>query len=200
MEQYATIDRPIGEGAEAEIVVMRSRFLAHVLRVEDEAAAREFVGQVRARHHDARHHCTAFVLGPAGTLQRSSDDGEPSGTAGRPILDVVTGRGLSDVAVVVTRWFGGTLLGTGGLARAYSQAAADALDVAGSRARQLIRRARVVAPVTEVGVLESRLRRKVQVLDVDYGAEQVAYTVAFTDPTVLDRLQVEPLGSIWRDA
>ncbi len=77
---------------------------------------------------DARHHCTAFVLGPDGTTMRSNDDGEPSGTAGAPMLEVLRGRGLTDVVAVVTRWFGGTLLGTGGLIRAYGDAVSLALD------------------------------------------------------------------------
>ncbi len=199
MAAYRTIDRPPGSGAEAEIVVLRSRFLAEVRRVEDEPAARDFLAEVRARHHDARHHCTAFVIGSDGSLRRSNDDGEPSGTAGRPMLEVVSGRGISDVAVVVTRWFGGTLLGTGGLARAYADATAAALDAAGTRERVLWQRARVTAPVTEVGVLEHRLRQSTDVLDVDYGAEQVVYTVAHRDAAVLDRLEVSVLDPVWRD-
>ena len=108
-------------------MVLRSRFLAHVARAETEAAARAVIAEARAAHHDARHHCSAFVLGADAMLRRSNDDGEPSGTAGRPMLDVLGGRGLSDVVVVVTRWFGGTLLGTGGLTRAYGDATAAAL-------------------------------------------------------------------------
>lgn len=200
MDRYATIDRAVGDGAEAEVVVLRSRFLARVRRVEDEDAARAFVAEVRAVDHDARHHCTAFVIGPDGSLRRSNDDGEPSGTAGRPMLEVLAGRGLSDVAVVVTRWFGGTLLGTGGLARAYADATAAALDVAGTRGRRRWQQARIAAPMTRVGELERRLHRDTVVVDARYGADEVVYTVAFTDPAVLDRLEHESLEPVWVDA
>lgn len=197
---YRTIDRPVGGSAEAEIVVLRSRFLARVARVEDEVSARTLIAEVRSTHHDARHHCTAFVIGPDGSLRRSNDDGEPSGTAGRPMLEVLAGREVSDVVAVVTRWFGGTLLGTGGLARAYADATAAALDVAGTRERVLWQRARVTVPITEVGAMESRLRRDTEVVDVAYGAAEVSYVVAAADLDVLDRLPFETLEPVWRDA
>lgn len=114
----------------AEIEVRRSRFVCDLERVSSEDAAREFIEHVRASSRAARHHCTAFVLGPDGALQRSNDDGEPSGTAGMPMLEVLVGRGVSDVVAVVTRWFGGVLLGTGGLIRAYGDAVGAALDEA----------------------------------------------------------------------
>ena len=104
---YLTVAR----SGSAEIEVKRSRFLARVERVETEAAARAVVEAARKEHWDARHHCSAFVLGPDAGVQRSNDDGEPSGTAGAPMLEVLRGRELSDVVVVVTRWFGGVLLG-----------------------------------------------------------------------------------------
>ncbi|GAA3537996.1 hypothetical protein AFL01nite_12860 [Aeromicrobium flavum] len=200
MATYRTIDLGLGGSAEAEVVVLRSRFLARVGRVEDEESARSLIAEVRATHHDARHHCTAFVIGPDGALRRSNDDGEPSGTAGRPMLEVISGHGVSDVVVVVTRWFGGTLLGTGGLARAYADATAAALDVAGTRERVLWRRARLVVPIAEAGSLENRLRRGADVLDVAYAADQVTYDVAAPDLAVLDRLPFEELAPVWRDA
>ena len=200
MATYRTIDLGLGDSAEAEIVVVRSRFLARVGRVEDEAGARSLIADVRAAHHDARHHCTAFVIGPDAALRRSNDDGEPSGTAGRPMLEVLTGREVSDVVVVVTRWFGGTLLGTGGLARAYADATAVALDAAGVRERILWQRARVTVPITEVGAMENRLRRDTDVIDVAYGPHEVSYEVAAADLAVLDRLAFETLEPVWRDA
>ena len=114
--------------ASAEIEVRRSRFLCEAAPATSEEAARAFIEQVRAGSRDARHHCTAFVLGPEGATVRSNDDGEPSGTAGAPMLDVLRGRGLTDVVAVVARWFGGTLLGTGGLIRAYGEAVTAALE------------------------------------------------------------------------
>jgi uncharacterized YigZ family protein len=109
--------------------VKRSRFLALVGRVTDEAEVREFVAQARAAHPDARHHCSASIVHVAGAnpVERSSDDGEPSGTAGQPMLEVLRGSGLQDVAAVVVRWFGGVKLGTGGLVRAYQDAVREAL-------------------------------------------------------------------------
>src|ERR1700709_667738 len=112
----------------AELEIKRSRFLAVVRRVGDERAAQELVAEQRKGHHTARHHCSAFVVGPDQARGRAQDDGEPAGTAGLPMLNVLTGEGLSDVAAVVTRYFGGTLLGAGGLSRAYSGAVSMALE------------------------------------------------------------------------
>ncbi|UUZ61587.1 YigZ family protein [Nocardioides sp. B-3] len=112
----------LGRDSSGQVEVKGSRFLCTLQRVPSEAAARALVAAQRKEHWDARHHCSAFVLGPDGTLQRSSDDGEPAGTAGAPMLEVLRGAGVSDVAAVVTRWFGGTLLGAGGLVRAHGDA------------------------------------------------------------------------------
>ncbi len=114
----------------AEIEVKRSRFVCDLEPVSSEAEARAVIERVRSGSRDARHHCTAFVLGPDGSLQRSNDDGEPSGTAGMPMLEVLRGAHVTDVVAVVTRWFGGVLLGTGGLARAYGDAVHAALGTA----------------------------------------------------------------------
>jgi len=110
-------------GGSGEIVEKKSRFIGQVYPVETEEEAAQLVEAAKKKYWDARHNCYALVLGSRGEITRCSDDGEPSGTAGRPILEVLTGRGLKNVLVVVTRYFGGTLLGTGGLVRAYSQAA-----------------------------------------------------------------------------
>lgn len=110
-----------------EIIEKKSRFIANVRKVESEAEAAAFVEEMRKRYYDARHHCNAFVIGTKGELTRCSDDGEPSGTAGRPMLEVLLGSEIRGIAAVVTRYFGGTLLGTGGLVRAYTQALQEAL-------------------------------------------------------------------------
>lgn len=120
--------RTIAAVAEAEIEIKKSRFIGFVAPVADESGAREIIAERRNAHPKARHHCTAFVLDPDSRTQRFSDDGEPAGTAGAPILDVVSGHGLTFVVAVVTRYFGGTLLGAGGLVRAYGQATSAALD------------------------------------------------------------------------
>ena len=120
-EQY----RMLSKGAQAELVEKKSRFIA-TIRPEEEAVA--FIEEMKKKYYDARHNCSAFVIGSKGELTRSSDDGEPSGTAGRPMLEVLTGSGIRNIAAVVTRYFGGVLLGTGGLVRAYSGAVKMALE------------------------------------------------------------------------
>ena len=110
-----------------EIVEKKSRFIANVRKVESEAEAAAFIEEMKKRYYDARHNCSAFVIGSRGEMTRCSDDGEPSGTAGRPMLEVLLGSEIRNVAAVVTRYFGGPLLGTGGLVRAYTQALQEAL-------------------------------------------------------------------------
>lgn len=114
-------------GGKAEIVEKKSRFIATVERVESEEEAVAFISAVKKKYWDATHNCSAFVVGERQAVQRCSDDGEPSGTAGRPMLDVLLGENITNAAVVVTRYFGGTLLGTGGLVRAYSKAVQEGL-------------------------------------------------------------------------
>lgn len=122
MDQYAPY-QIIEYGGTDEIVEKKSRFIADVKAVCSEEEATNFIEAIKKRYWDARHHCYAYVLGEQGQTLRFSDDGEPSGTAGRPILEVLTGSGIRNLVLVVTRYFGGTLLGTGGLVRAYTQAA-----------------------------------------------------------------------------
>ena len=114
--------RVLLEGGVGEYVEKKSRFIATIRRCESEEEAVAFIEEMKKKYWDARHNCSAFVLGSRGELTRCSDDGEPGGTAGRPMLEVLLGEGIRDVCVVVTRYFGGTLLGTGGLVRAYSGA------------------------------------------------------------------------------
>lgn len=172
---YLTIARP----ARAEIEVKRSRFVCDLVRVTTEDEAREVIEGVRAGSREARHHCTAFILG-AGVTQRSNDDGEPSGTAGAPMLEVLRGRDLGDVVAVVTRWFGGTLLGTGGLIRAYGDAVGAAVDAANLVRRE--RRAVVGLTVSHAAAprLEHALRTHpgVTVTDATYAARDVTLTAA----------------------
>ncbi len=120
--------RVLLEGGQGEIIEKRSRFIATVRKVETEEEAVAFIEEMKKKYWDARHNCSAFVIGTRGELTRCSDDGEPSGTAGRPMLEVLLGEGVRNIAVVVTRYFGGVLLGTGGLVRAYTQAVKEGLD------------------------------------------------------------------------
>ena len=114
-------------GGQGELVEKKSRFIATVEPVESEEEALEFIAKIRKKYWDATHNCWAFVVGERQELQRCSDDGEPQGTAGRPMLDVLLGQEIHNAAVVVTRYFGGTLLGTGGLVRAYSRSVQEGL-------------------------------------------------------------------------
>lgn len=116
--------------AEAEFVEKRSRFIGHVWPVESEEQAREYIEQMKKKYHDARHNCWCYRLKEGG-VERYSDDGEPQGTAGQPMLGVFQKEGVLNVVCVVTRYFGGVLLGAGGLVRAYTQSAKDTLDAAG---------------------------------------------------------------------
>ena len=120
--------RVLLEGGEGEIVEKKSRFIATVRKRETEEEAVAFIEEMKKKYWDARHNCSAFVIGSRGELTRCSDDGEPGGTAGRPMLEVLLGEGIRNIVVVVTRYFGGVLLGTGGLVRAYTQAVKAGLE------------------------------------------------------------------------
>lgn len=124
MKSYKTVYK----GGEAEIVEKKSRFIATIRPAETEEAALTFIAEMKKKNWNASHNCFAFVLGENQELQRCSDDGEPNGTAGRPMLDILLQMGIHNTVVVVTRYFGGTLLGTGGLVRAYSGAVQAGLD------------------------------------------------------------------------
>ncbi len=123
MEEYIIIDNG-GDGLYEE---KKSRFLARTYTIADEGEATGYIEAARKQYWDARHNCYAYVLGDNNEIMRFSDDGEPSGTAGKPILEVITGCNLRNCLIIVTRYFGGTLLGTGGLVRAYTKASKDAL-------------------------------------------------------------------------
>lgn len=139
--RYTTLTRD----AVHELEIKRSRFISYLYRVDSEAQARDRIAALRKTHFDARHHCSAFILGPDRMVQRSNDDGEPSGTAGIPMLDALAkrefadGTALSDVLAVVVRYFGGIKLGAGGLVRAYSDAVSQSLDHAQLHLRQRLR-------------------------------------------------------------
>lgn len=156
--RYTTIDARVGGGGDVELEVKRSRFLARLRRVTTEADARAVIDERRRSHFDARHHCSAFVIGPDGRAARSSDDGEPAGTAGVPMLGVLQHHGLSDVVAVVTRYFGGIKLGAGGLVRAYSEAVARAVSAVGTRDVVLSRQLLIEVPLAEAGAVEAQVR------------------------------------------
>lgn len=157
------------EGGSDEIVEKKSRFIAHVFPVNTEEEAMEKIESVRKEYWDARHNCHAFVIGEHHEISRCSDDGEPSGTAGRPILEVLTGAGIHNALIVVTRYFGGTLLGTGGLVRAYSQASQAGLAASRVIAKQPGRRVTIDTDYNGVGKLQYLVgKRNLPVLDTIY--------------------------------
>ncbi|WP_397519018.1 IMPACT family protein [Rhodococcus pyridinivorans] len=177
-----------GPDVVVETEVKHSRFLAAVRRVDTADAALAFVDEQRRLYPDARHHCWAFVVGddPSARAERSSDDGEPGGTAGIPMLQVLHHRDLVNVAVVVTRWFGGIKLGAGGLVRAYSGAVATALDEAPLVERRQQEKFTLAIDHGEAGRVEAELRgRGVAVLDVTY-ADRVVLTVAGRERSELE--------------
>ena len=161
----------------SEIEAKRSRFIGWVRRVETQGDARAAIEMAREQMWDARHHCSAFVLGSDRALRRSNDDGEPAGTAGAPMLDVLTRREVSDVVAVVIRYFGGVLLGAGGLVHAYSESVSVALDEVGLQRRELRQLVEVSASHADAGRLENDLRAHAVMEDVAYG-ENVTFTVA----------------------
>lgn len=127
MISYMKQMKIVYKGGEGELVEKKSRFIATVIPVESEEEALEFIAAMKKKYWNATHNCFAYVIGENYEIQRCSDDGEPQGTAGRPMLDVLLGEEIHNTAVVVTRYFGGTLLGTGGLVRAYAKSVQEGL-------------------------------------------------------------------------
>lgn len=181
-----------GVVVEREIEIKRSRFITLITRVRNEAEARAFIDAARSRFPDARHHCSAYVyhVDDSNPVERSSDDGEPSGTAGKPMLDVVKGSGLLDVCAVVVRYFGGIKLGAGGLVHAYGGAVSEAIAEVPRVRRARKELYRVAVGHADAGRLESDLRaRGYAVVDAQYGA-QVEFVLA-VDPGGLESLNAE---------
>lgn len=148
MDTYRTLKCP----AEAQLTEKRSRFLAFAFHVSNEEEAKSIVNTYKKKYYDARHVCYAYVLGNDGATTRANDDGEPSGTAGRPILGQIQSRNLTYALVIVVRYFGGVKLGTGPLGVAYKTAAADALDAAETEERIVTGQFRISAPYADADV------------------------------------------------
>ena len=168
VDRYLTVAR----AGVHESEIKRSRFLCALAPADSEEAAREFIRAVRGEHPGAAHNCFAYVIGPDGRLHRASDDGEPGGTAGTPMLQVLLGREIRDTVAVVTRYYGGIQLGAGGLARAYGGAVSAALDQIGTAERRRLALLTVTVDHQRAGRLENDLRAAGHtVRDVSYGAE-----------------------------
>lgn len=154
---------------EGEIVEKKSRFIASIAPAGSEEEALAFIESVKKRHYDARHNCPAFIIGRNHELTRCSDDGEPSGTAGKPILEVLLGAELTNTVVVVTRYFGGTLLGTGGLVRAYTQAVQEALKHTGIATMRYGATISIQTDYTDLGKIQYLLGNKgIAIMDSEY--------------------------------
>lgn len=153
LERYSTVRKQ----AEAEVVIKRSRFIGHAKPVETEEEAIAFIEEIKRLHRQATHNCSAYMVGERDQYQKASDDGEPSGTAGKPILEVIKNKGLKNVAVVVTRYFGGIMLGAGGLVRAYTDGAVAGIEAAEEIVYVLHREVLVDVDYTWYGKLENEL-------------------------------------------
>lgn len=166
----------IAEDAEGYYEDKKSRFLAILHPVSSEEEANTFISSIRKKYYDARHNCYAMIIGPSGDLKKSSDDGEPSRTAGLPMLEVLEGEGLTDIVAVVTRYFGGTLLGTGGLIRAYQGAVKDALSNADIKTVEFCADISVNIPYSDQGSVSYWLETEgILVMSTDYKEDVTIY-------------------------
>ncbi len=156
LEKYMELKK----GGRGEIIEKKSRFIACVEKVETEEEAFALIEKVKKKNYDARHNCFAFSIGSEQPILRFSDDGEPQGTAGKPILEVIVGSNIKNICIVVTRYFGGTLLGTGGLARAYSEAAKIGISTCEIVEKQLGVTMNIKIGYTEVGKVQYILKSK----------------------------------------
>ncbi|MBS6722927.1 MAG: YigZ family protein [Clostridiales bacterium] len=172
--------RAVFQGGSGEIVEKKSRFIAHVSEAESVEEAQEFIETVKKRYWDARHNCSAFSIGEKNPVTRCSDDGEPGGTAGKPILEVIEGSGIHNIVIVVTRYFGGTLLGTGGLVRAYTDAAKAGIENSVIIEKIPGVRMKLVTDYTDLGKIQ-------------YILAQNEVTVEHTDYT--DKVEIQALFS-----
>ena len=173
LKKYKTIL----EQAEAEISEKKSRFIATVRPVKTEEEARAFIEEMKKKYWDATHNVFAYQIGERNEIQRFSDDGEPQGTAGMPVLQVLKGEDVKDTAIVVTRYFGGTLLGTGGLVRAYGKSAKEGLLAAGIAELVLYGRYHVTVPYTESGKVQYEILQAGHVLHDTVYTDQVQFVV-----------------------
>lgn len=196
--------KKLAEPAIARQEIKKSRFLCLLEPVSSEQEARDFFVRVKKEYPDATHHCTALVCGD---IKRSNDDGEPSGTAGRPMLGVLEGSGLDGIAAVVVRWFGGTLLGKGGLVQAYSSSVQLALENAIVSERKEMGVYEMDCPYDLCPKVDTWLRKKnVEPISVDYGAQSAHYLLALLENPQNElqelssgRLECGFLKTMWMD-
>lgn len=168
-----------------EITIQKSRFIAHMTRAETENEAVEFIQSIKKQHWDANHNCSAYLIGEHDQIQKANDDGEPSGTAGVPILEVLKKRKLKDTVVVVTRYFGGIKPGAGGLIRAYGKATSEGLEAVGIVERSLNQIIHTKFDYTWLGKIEKELR------GANYKIKQIHYLDTVEVETYVSKNQVQ---------
>jgi len=171
-----------------EIIIQKSRFITYLARATTEEQAQAFISDLKKKHHDANHNCSAYVIGERNEIQKANDDGEPSGTAGVPMLEVLKKRDLRDTVVVVTRYFGGIKLGGGGLIRAYGSSVSEALNAVGVVERIEHTVVSVNVDYTWLGKLENELRASVHPIDQIHYLDQVQIDVLVKTADVPDFL------------
>lgn len=173
---------------ESEIVIQKSRFLTYVSRAETEQQAQDFINNIKEKHKSANHNCSAYIIGEHDNIQKANDDGEPSGTAGVPMLEVLKKQGLQDTVVVVTRYFGGIKLGGGGLIRAYGKATTEGIDAAKVVERKLHHLMKISIDYTWLGKVENEVRNSVYPLkEINYAelVEVMVFTKADEEETFI---------------
>nr|WP_315364565.1 YigZ family protein [Cytobacillus firmus] len=168
---------------ENEIEIERSRFIAHVARAETADEALEFIHKIKKKHSNATHNCSAYLIGENDQIQKANDDGEPSGTAGVPILEVLKKKKLKDTVVVITRYFGGIKLGAGGLIRAYGRATSEGLQATGIVERKLVTVMKTKIDYTLLGKVENELRSSI------YTLKEIQYLDTVTVETFVEENQ-----------
>lgn len=173
LSNYFTVNKTGSD----EITIKKSRFIGYVRRVETEEEAKKFIQEIKKKHHDATHNCSAYLIGEHDEIQKANDDGEPSGTAGIPILEVLKKQHLKDTAIVVTRYFGGIKLGAGGLIRAYGSTTTQAIKTTGVVKRQLMKGFSVIVDYGWLGKLENALRNTNYMLEAINYTENVEFIV-----------------------
>ena len=173
LDEYTTIL----SRAEAELIEKKSKFIATVCPVTTEDEAKAFIAEMRKKYWDATHNVFAYQLGERNEIQRSSDDGEPQGTAGKPVLDVLAGEDIKNTVIVVTRYFGGTLLGTGGLVRAYGRSAKLGIEAAGVACVKHYKECSVVTDYTTAGKIQYEIQKEEYILKDTVYTDKVEFIV-----------------------
>lgn len=181
LSRYYTVRKEVSEH---EIIIQKSRFIAHIKRAETESEAQEFIQTLKKKNWDANHNCSAYLIGENDQIQKANDDGEPSGTAGVPILEVLKKKKLKDTVVVITRYFGGIKLGAGGLIRAYGKATSEGLETAGIVERRLVQVIHVKIDYTWLGKVEKELRESEYIIKEIHYLDIVEVEVYVNDDQV----------------